>query len=129
MSSGPDPGIEVVVQRGFYVGLAVLMAAFAVAGFWSTYWGPLISGTLDLHWLLHLHGVVQTTWLLLLITQAGLVLRGLSVPAVPDGCMGGDHDPDGRVDQRGPVAHSLKTGALPLSVLARRPSCFAACSG
>lgn len=64
------------VRRGFYVGLAVLMAAFAVAGFWPTYWGPLFSGTLDLHWLLHLHGVVLTTWLLILIVQASLVLRG-----------------------------------------------------
>lgn len=76
MSDEPDPGIEAVVRRGFYVGLAVLMSAFAVAGFWPTYWGPLFSGTLDLHWLLHLHGVVLTTWLLILITQAGLVHRG-----------------------------------------------------
>lgn len=62
-------------RRGFYVGLAVLITALAVAGFWPTYWGPLFSGTLDLHWLLHLHGIVFTSWLALLIVQTVLVYR------------------------------------------------------
>lgn len=69
-------GAVIAVGRGFYVGLAVLITALAVAGFWPTYWGPLFSGTLDLHWLLHLHGVVFTGWLILLITQTALVYRG-----------------------------------------------------
>lgn len=77
MSDASDgTGAAVLIRRGFYVGLAVLMAAFAVAGFWPTYWGPLFSGSLDLHWLLHLHGVVLTTWLVIVIAQTGLVLRG-----------------------------------------------------
>lgn len=67
---------ETIVRRGFYLGLALLMTAFAVGGFWRTYWGPLLSGTLDLHWLLHLHGIVFTLWLALLITQTRLVFRG-----------------------------------------------------
>ncbi len=75
MSDGADDG-AVAVRGGFYVGLAVLMTAFAVAGFWPTYWGPLFSGTLDLHWLLHVHGVVFTSWLVLLIVQTILVYRG-----------------------------------------------------
>lgn len=65
-----------MIRRGFYVGLAVLMTLLAVAGFWPTYWGPLLSGTLDLHWLLHLHGLALTTWMLLLIAQTALVYRG-----------------------------------------------------
>ena len=69
---------ETMVHRGSYVGLAVLMAVFAVGGFWRTYWGPLLGGTLDLHWLLHLHGVAFTLWLALLITQTALVFRGRS---------------------------------------------------
>lgn len=75
MADGTD-GVAGTVRGGFYVGLAVLMAAFAVAGFWPTYWGPLFSGTLDLHWLLHLHGIALTTWLVILITQTSLVLQG-----------------------------------------------------
>lgn len=63
-------------RRGFYVGLTVLITAFAVAGFWPTYWGPLFSGTLDLHWLLHVPGIVFALWLVLLIVQSGLVYRG-----------------------------------------------------
>lgn len=64
------------VQRGFYVGLAMLMATIAVAGFWPSYWSPLLSGTLDLHWLLHLHGIVFTVWMAVFVTQAALVYRG-----------------------------------------------------
>lgn len=75
MSDGSD-GMGVMVQRGFYVGLAVLITVVAVAGFWPTYWGPLLAGILDLHWLLHLHGVVFTSWLALLIVQTVLVYRG-----------------------------------------------------
>lgn len=69
-------GFGAVVRRGFYVGLAVLIAVLAVAGFWPSYWGPLFSGTLDLHWLLHLHGIVFTSWVVLLIVQTVLVYRG-----------------------------------------------------
>lgn len=75
MSDGAE-GVAGLLRRGFYVGLALLIAAFAVTGFWPTYWGPLFSGSLDLHWLLHLHGVVFTAWLVLLITQTVLVYRG-----------------------------------------------------
>lgn len=75
MSDGSE-GAGAVVRRGFYVLLALLITAVALAGFWPTYWGPLFSGTLDLHWLLHLHGVVFTSWLILLIAQATLVYRG-----------------------------------------------------
>lgn len=69
-------GTGTLLRRGFYLGLALLMTVFAVGGFWRTYWGPLFGGTLELHWLLHLHGVVFTLWLILLITQTGLVFRG-----------------------------------------------------
>jgi len=67
---------SITIQRGFYVGAAVVIASVAVAGFWPTYWGPFFSGTLDKHWLLHLHAGVFTVWLFLLITQTGLVRRG-----------------------------------------------------
>lgn len=59
-----------------WLGLAAAMAAIAVTGFWPSYWGPLFSGTLDMHWLLHLHGIVLTSWVILLVIQAGLVRHG-----------------------------------------------------
>lgn len=62
--------------RVFWVGMAVLILAVAIAGFWPTYWGPLLEGTLDLHWLVHLHGIVLSSWLVLLIVQTVLVRRG-----------------------------------------------------
>lgn len=71
-----DSRRSITMRRGFYVATAVLIAGIAVAGFWPTYWGPFFSGTLDKHWLLHLHAGVFTVWLLLLITQTGLVRRG-----------------------------------------------------
>ncbi len=62
--------------RAIWLGLATAMAAIAVAGFWSSYWGPLFSGTLELHPLLHFHGIVFTAWMALFVTQATLVYRG-----------------------------------------------------
>lgn len=62
--------------RLFWVGMAVLIAVVAVVGFWPTYWGPLFAGTIDVHWLLHLHGVVFMSWVGFLIVQTGLVYRG-----------------------------------------------------
>jgi len=74
--AGTIRNAEAFVRRGSYLGLALLMTIFAVGGFWRTYWGPLFDGTLDLHWLLHLHGIVFTLWLALLVTQTALVFRG-----------------------------------------------------
>lgn len=65
-------------NRGIYLALALLMTAFAVGGFWGSYWGPLFAGNLDIHWLLHVHGVVFTAWLALLVFQVVLVYRGRS---------------------------------------------------
>lgn len=59
-----------------WLGLALGMAAIAVAGFWPSYWGPLLAGTLDLHPLLHVHGIVFTIWMALFVAQAVLVYRG-----------------------------------------------------
>lgn len=59
-----------------WLGLAAGMTLLAVAGFWPSYWGPLLAGTLDLHPLLHVHGLVFTAWMALFVTQAALVYRG-----------------------------------------------------
>ncbi len=68
--------VSLTVRRGFYVGLALLMTVITVGAFWPTYWGPLLGGSLDLHWLLHVHGLVFTLWLAVLALQTVLVYRG-----------------------------------------------------
>lgn len=37
MSDGAA-GVGAMIRQGFYVGMAVLITAFAVADFWPTYW-------------------------------------------------------------------------------------------
>lgn len=72
-----DKGIkrEITNHTFAYLGLAFLMTAIAVGGFWNTYWWPVLTGDDEFHWLLHLHGGVFTGWLGLLITQAALVYK------------------------------------------------------
>jgi hypothetical protein len=65
-----------VHRRRFYIGASVLMGIIAVAGFWPTYFGPLVSGTIAQPPLIHLHATVFTGWLVLFLTQAVLAATG-----------------------------------------------------
>jgi hypothetical protein len=60
----------------FYFGLALLCAAIAIGGFAPTYWLQLPAGTFRGAPLLHIHGVLATAWVLFLISQSTLVMRG-----------------------------------------------------
>jgi hypothetical protein len=63
------------VGRGFYVGMAVLMAAVIVAGFSQTVPDDFtVAPYLPL--LLHVHGAVFTCWVMLFIAQPAFVVRG-----------------------------------------------------
>jgi hypothetical protein len=62
---------------GLYPGLAVLLTAAVVAGFWP-YFRRVAAGTLDAPWFIHLHAAVFVGWLALLLTQACLVSAGLT---------------------------------------------------
>jgi hypothetical protein len=66
---GPKP-------RRFYVGMALLMTAIVVSGFWRTYFGPLLRGAMDRPWIFHLHTLVFMGWMILLLTQVALVSLG-----------------------------------------------------
>jgi hypothetical protein len=59
-----------------YVWLALLMIGMVIVGFWENYFGPLVSGTLDAHWTIHVHTVVFSAWMLLFLGQALLASRG-----------------------------------------------------
>lgn len=62
--------------RRLYVGLAVLAALIAVVGFWPTYFGPLVAGTVDKIPIIHFHAAVYMGWLVLFMTQAVLAATG-----------------------------------------------------
>jgi hypothetical protein len=63
-------GTSALQRRPFYIGASLLMGLIAVVGFWPTYFGPLVTGTIKQPTLIHVHATVFTGWLLLFLTQA-----------------------------------------------------------
>jgi hypothetical protein len=59
-------------RRPFYICASLLMGLIAVFGFWPTYFGPLVTGTIAQPLLIHIHATVFTGWLVLFLTQAVL---------------------------------------------------------
>jgi hypothetical protein len=62
--------------RRFYVGMALAIAIIVFAGFSRSYFLKAYFGSPDLSLLLHIHGVVFTTWVLFLLAQTTLVATG-----------------------------------------------------
>jgi hypothetical protein len=60
-------------ERLFYVGMAVLFGITVFAGFSRTYFLKAYYGSPKLSLLLHIHGVVFTSWILLFLAQTTLV--------------------------------------------------------
>lgn len=64
----------------FYVGMALLMIAIALTGFWPRYYGQLLSpaglDSRSSHLLIHLHSTLFMGWLVMLLAQALLVRSG-----------------------------------------------------
>jgi hypothetical protein len=60
-------------ERLFYVGIAVLIAITVFAGFSRTYFLKGYFGSPELSTLLHIHGLVFTSWILLFLAQTTLV--------------------------------------------------------
>ena len=63
-------------ERLFYTGMAVVFAVTVFAGFARTYFLRPYFDASSLPWLLHLHGLVFTSWLVLLLAQTALVAGG-----------------------------------------------------
>jgi hypothetical protein len=62
---------------GVYLPISLLCASIALIGFWPTYFGPLLSGTVvQALPIIHLHAMVFSGWLLLVIFQAVLAATG-----------------------------------------------------
>jgi hypothetical protein len=69
-----DQAVRRAFRPSFYFWMTVVMALFVFAGFGMTYWQPMASGTLaPLPPMVHLHGFIFSTWMLLLIVQSLLV--------------------------------------------------------
>lgn len=64
------------IDRPFYAWAAAVAALIAFAGFARTYYLKGWFGSPDLTTILHAHGVVMTLWVVLFITQVGLVAAG-----------------------------------------------------
>jgi hypothetical protein len=76
MASLAEQRIRVDNERKFFTGLAFALSLTAFVGFAPTYFlmGAMHGKPLPL--LVHLHGMACTAWLLLLMTQTGLVMAG-----------------------------------------------------
>ena len=72
------------ITRPFYIGVSLLMGLIAVVGFWPTYFGPLMRGTLAQPLLIHVHTAVFVGWLFLFLTQAVLAAVGHVVASTKD---------------------------------------------
>ena len=61
-------------KNSFFFWMTIVMAFFVFTGFGLTYWKPMASGTLaPLPPIVHLHGLLYSTWMLLLVVQAFLI--------------------------------------------------------
>jgi hypothetical protein len=59
-----------MASNRFYIGLSLLVTAIAFVGFWPTYFGPLLAGTVDKLPVIHVHAAVYVGWLAIFIAQA-----------------------------------------------------------
>jgi hypothetical protein len=70
------PASAARAQRTFYVAMAIVLLTMIVAGFWPSYFGPLLRGTTQAPWILHLHGSIYMGWMLMLVAQSALAAQG-----------------------------------------------------
>jgi len=68
------PVASATFRPSFFFWMTLLMAFFVFGGFGMTYFFPLATGTFPpAPPVVHLHGFVYSTWMILLVVQAGLV--------------------------------------------------------
>lgn len=77
VSVGPlaDSSAAREVRRAF-LPAALAGTVLAVVGFWPTYFGPLVTGTVQEPAIIHVHVVVMVAWLVLFIAQAWFAASG-----------------------------------------------------
>lgn len=72
----PSVGTTIRRTRQAYLAIALFFAAIVAWGFWKTYFAPLLGGTAEHAWLIHIHAAVFVGWVLLFIAQAAVVVAG-----------------------------------------------------
>lgn len=69
-----ESGAASTFRPSFYFWMTLLMAFFVFGGFSMTYWYPMATGTFPpAPPVVHLHGLVYTSWIILLVVQSLLV--------------------------------------------------------
>jgi hypothetical protein len=63
-------------QQRIFVPLALLMTLIAFVGFWPTYFGKVLAGTVSAPLIIHIHAAVFVLWLALFIAQAVFAATG-----------------------------------------------------
>jgi hypothetical protein len=74
--SGSLSSRSVSRPRWFYVGISLFMVALVLAGFWPSYFGPLLRGVTARPPVIQIHGIVFVGWMVLLVTQVAMVAVG-----------------------------------------------------
>jgi hypothetical protein len=69
--------MSAIPQRSnIYLSAGLTAVVIALVGFWPTYFGPMLTGTLSTTQLIHIHAAVQIIWLGLFVTQIALAGTG-----------------------------------------------------
>jgi len=71
-----------------YVPATLLATLIALLGFWPTYFGPVLAGTVDTVPIIHVHAAVYVGWLTLVIAQGVLAATGRTALHVRIGKIG-----------------------------------------
>lgn len=72
----------------FFVGMALLALAVALAGFSKTFFAPVVAGTFDAPLIVHLHGAAAFAWVLMFVLQPTLIRAGCYDIHVRTGAIG-----------------------------------------
>ncbi|TVQ04992.1 MAG: hypothetical protein EA359_04790 [Balneolaceae bacterium] len=60
----------------YYITSVIYMTVMVILGFWPSYFGQLFGDFPARNWIIHLHAVIFTGWLMLLLVQVSLVAVG-----------------------------------------------------
>src|SRR5882762_1906527 len=77
VTNNNDTAISLSSRKGryFFVAMAILFPVIAAIGFTPSY-QAMSAGTMTPHWVVHVHGALMTSWLLVFLAQAILAAKG-----------------------------------------------------
>lgn len=68
--------LPVLRRRSVYIGLTLLITFLGILGFWPTYFGPLLAGSVSAPFIIHFHATVFVGWLAIFIAQVAFAASG-----------------------------------------------------